>query len=82
MNVDFAVTDSTRVRQLKDGTAEEYPVKLVAYRGVTLALFSGDNLDDRVEQYIKTYGYLAAWRRLILTGAGTSWDESLFVNIS
>lgn len=81
MNTDFTFINSTRARQQKDGTVEEYPVLLVAYKGEALAIFSGENLRERAEAYIKTYGYLAEWRRRILTGEGTSWDDSLFVNI-
>jgi hypothetical protein len=38
------------------------PAKVITYKGESLALFVGDNLDERVENYLKVYGHLAEWR--------------------
>lgn len=59
MNNNFDIIDVTRT---DEKTKAQLPAKLVAYKGETLALFVGDNLDQRAANYVSVYGYLAEWR--------------------
>jgi hypothetical protein len=78
MNKDFAIVHITRKNEK---TGSDDAVVLVTYKGEALALFKGDDLESRAIDYIKTYGYLAEWRRLWLIGTNPNWDECLRVNI-
>jgi hypothetical protein len=73
-----ALFDFVAEQRVNDKTKEPYDVLIVTYKGLRLALFSGDNLLQRAEQYVKTYGYLAEWYFL----GHPSWDESMRVNVN
>jgi hypothetical protein len=56
------------------------PALMLRYKGENLALFVGDNLHERVQQYIKTYGYLAEWTyQKLTTGKIPNWSEDMRV---
>lgn len=77
MNANFEVKGDTRsIVPKPDGAT--YPIAIVTYKGFKLAIFSGDDRISRADEYIRTYGYLAEWRRL----GSPSWDESMRVNIN
>lgn len=63
-----------------DKTKEEIPAVLVTYKNLGIALFTGENLDERADAYLKTYGYLAEWYYQISLG-NKSWHESMYVQI-
>jgi hypothetical protein len=59
MNNNFVIVNTTRQdEKLKTNI----PAKVVTYKGENLAVFVRDNLDERVTNYLKVYGYLAEWR--------------------
>jgi hypothetical protein len=78
MNKDFNIIHGSRKNEKTGG--DDHVVQ-VTYKGEALAVFKGDDLETRVMDYIKTYGYLAEWRRLWLIGTHPNWYECLRVNI-
>lgn len=58
MNSDFALDAADR--PIKAGREN---VLRLSYKGVLIATFAGENLQQQADQYLATYGYLAEWRR-------------------
>lgn len=95
MNKDFTL-DASVEKVFEKGKVESKGVLRLSYKGVCIAKWTGgeedkpwiDTLPKRAEEYIKTHGYLAEWRRrwnLQMFEEGTNWvqwDESLRVDIS
>lgn len=64
-------------------TKEVQPAKVVSYKGMALVLFVGDNLDEKVSNYLEVYGYLAEWRYQNSTKKHfVNWCDTLNVDIN
>lgn len=75
MNKFFSVVTEQRTNEK---TKQSSDVTVIYYRDMKLAIFAGENQQERVGTYLNTYGYLAEWYRL-----GTpSWEESMRVDVN
>lgn len=58
----------------------DVPRLTVKYKGEGLAIFEGDDLEERALEYIRVYGYLAEWTyQKYVTGQYVNWTEPMRV---
>lgn len=75
----FSRTEELRDAVDKDNKPYKYPVTVCRWKGVGLAVFSGDDQNARVDAYLKTHAYLAEWSSQWREGNNVNWDDSMFV---
>ncbi len=76
----FEIRLETRQRTERD-TVVAFPVSVVCFEGVPLAIASGGDHEHAATEYIKTHGYLARWSKQWLQGNQINWSDDLYVEV-
>lgn len=76
----FEIRLETRQRTERD-TVVTFPVSVVCFKGVPLAVASGSDREHTATEYIKTHGYLAQWSKQWMQGNQINWSDDLLVEV-
>lgn len=76
----FEIRQETRQRMERD-ILVAYPVSVVYFENVALAIASDAAHEQSAADYINTHGHLARWSKSWMQGIPTNWSDDLHVEV-